>query len=84
MKELKYCDLKVILKKRGIFMVYYVRNKVNMGVIGNAAGANAGFYDQIRIYCNVESCSACTHSLSLPLKHNKLHTKPLYGVFHVT
>ena len=32
-------------------MVYYVRNKVNMGVIGNAAGANAGFYDQIRIYC---------------------------------
>ena len=32
----------------------------------------------------MESCSACTHSLSLPLKHNKLHTKPLYGVFHVT
>ena len=51
LKELRYCDLKVILKKRGIFMVYYVRNKVNMGVIGNAAGANAGFYDQIRIYC---------------------------------
>ena len=51
LKELKYCDLKFILKKRGIFMVYYVRNKVNMGVIGNAAGANAGFYDQIRIYC---------------------------------
>ena len=32
----------------------------------------------------MESCSACTHSLSLPLKHNKLHTNPLYGVFHVT
>ena len=32
-------------------MVYFVRNKVNMGVIGKPSGANAGFYDQIRIYC---------------------------------
>ena len=38
-------------KKIRISMVYFVRNKVNMGVIGKLSGGNAGFYDQIRIYC---------------------------------
>ena len=32
-------------------MAYFVRNKVNIGVIGKGSGGNAGFYDQIRIYC---------------------------------
>ena len=34
-----------------IFMMHFVRNKVNMGVIGKPWGGNVGFYDQIRIYC---------------------------------
>ena len=32
-------------------LLCFGRNKVNMRVIGKPLGANAGFYDQIRIYC---------------------------------
>ena len=65
-------------------MVYFVRNKVNMGVIGKPSRGNAGFYDRIRIYCMWKAVRHVLTLFSLPVKHNKLHTYTRYMVFFMS
>ena len=45
------CRKGVILKRLTKTDSVFVGNWANIGVIGKLLGANAGFYDQIRIYC---------------------------------